>query len=114
MFGSGKQRLQSIEEALAAAVDPATGLSLSDTAARVEARLLQDGMVSVDVRLGYPSGGSGGLSAAVGAIVQANGYTAGAIQLGHRIQSHAPQPNVPPVAGTKAAKNMTITANSSG
>ncbi len=90
--------MNELETHIAGAIDPACGLSLSATGARIRA-VTDGGQAAVAVTLGYPLAGEGvaALRDVVAAAVVASGSQLGSFELGHRIVSHAVQPNVSPL-----------------
>ena len=87
--------MNELETRLAEVIDPACGLSLSATAARVRAAVDGD-QAAVAVTLGYPLAGEAiaALREVIAAVVAASGLQLGSFELGHRVVSHAVQPNV--------------------
>jgi len=90
--------MSGLEERIAALVDPATGLRLEATGARV--RVAEDGdRVAVALTLGYPlaAADAGPLREAVAASLAEAGKALSSFELGHRIAAHAVQPNLAPL-----------------
>ena len=87
--------MNELEQRLAAVTDPASGLRLSETGARV--RVASDGgQAAVALTLGYPLAADG-IAALREAVVQALGaMPLASFEVGQRIVPHAPQPNVAP------------------
>jgi ATP-binding protein involved in chromosome partitioning len=85
--------MNELEELVAAVIDPACGLRLSDTGARV--RVASDGgHAAVALTLGYPLAADG-IAALRTAVAQALGaMPLAGFEVGQRIVAHAPQPNV--------------------
>ncbi|MFC7301595.1 iron-sulfur cluster carrier protein ApbC [Cognatiluteimonas weifangensis] len=87
--------MNEIEEKIAAVLDPACGLRLSETGARIRAAAGEGG-AAVALALGYPLGDDAvaALRAAVAAALAP--LPLASCEIGHRIATHAPQPNVVP------------------
>ncbi|WP_159016069.1 iron-sulfur cluster carrier protein ApbC [Cognatiluteimonas profundi] len=87
-----------LEIRLSEVVDPASGLSLSDTGARIAVGE-QAGAASLAITLGYPlsADGQGRLRDAIQAVVVRSGLRLASLDLRHRIVPHAVQPNVSPL-----------------
>jgi len=97
MFGIAKRHQAALETAIGHAVDPATGLTITETQARIRTSLEAD-VATVSILLGYPPGDVAALHSAVCEAIAASQLQAGPVRIAHRIQVHAPQPNVPPLA----------------
>ena len=88
--------MQSLEQRLAAIIDPATGQALANGGARIRAAEV-DGKVAVAITLGYPAAGwREGLRDSVVASLTAAGLTLAGFELNHRIDAHAPQGKLVP------------------
>ena len=90
--------MNELEQRIAAIVDPATGLRLADTGARV--RLATDaGHTAVTLHLGYPldAAATQVLRAEVMKVLAQAGSPLASFELHQRIAAHAPQPNVAPL-----------------
>ena len=90
--------MNELETRIADAIDPACGLRLAATGARVQA-IVDAGQAAVALTLGYPLAGdaAAALREVIASIVAANGAQLTRFELGHRIVSHAVQPNVSPL-----------------
>ena len=90
--------MNELETRISDAIDPACGLSLSATGARIRA-VIEGGHAAVALTLGYALAGDAhnALREAVAAVVAANGAQLASFEVGHRIVSHAVQPNVSPL-----------------
>jgi ATP-binding protein involved in chromosome partitioning len=90
--------MNELETRIAGAIDPACGLSLSATGARIRT-VTEGGQAAVAVTLGYPLAGEGvaALREVVAAAVVASGLQLASFEVGHRIVPHAVQPNVSPL-----------------
>jgi ATP-binding protein involved in chromosome partitioning len=90
--------MNELESRIADAIDPACGLSLSATGARIRA-VTEGGQAAVAVTLGYPLAGEGiaALRDVVAVAVLASGAQLSSFELGHRIVSHAVQPKLSPL-----------------
>ncbi len=90
--------MNELESRIADAIDPACGLSLSATNARIRA-VVEGSHAALALTLGYPLGGEGiaALREAVAVVVLASGLQISSFEVGHRISSHAVQPNVSPL-----------------
>jgi ATP-binding protein involved in chromosome partitioning len=85
--------MNELEQLVATVIDPACGVRLSDTGARVRVAS-DDGRAAVALTLGYPLA-EDGIAALREAVVQALGATPLAgFEVTRRIVAHAPQPNV--------------------
>ena len=83
--------MQSLEQRLAAIIDPATGQTLAAGGARIRAAE-SEGKVAVAITMGYPAAGwRDGLRAAVVESLAGAGLSLASFELGHRIDAHAPQ-----------------------
>jgi len=90
--------MNELETRIADAIDPASGLSLAATGARVRA-VVDAGQAAVALTLGYPLAGdaAAALREVIASIVATNGSQLTSFELSHRIVSHAVQPNVSPL-----------------
>jgi ATP-binding protein involved in chromosome partitioning len=90
--------MSELETRLGQVVDPACGLALSATGARIVAGE-QAGAVALAVTLGYPlsDGRRATLRQAIEAAVTQSGRTLASLELATRIMPHAVQPNVAPL-----------------
>ncbi len=90
--------MNELETRIADAIDPACGLSLSATGTRIRA-VVEGAHVAVALTLGYPLAGEGvaDLRDVVAAVVESSGLQLSSFESGHRIASHAVQPNVSPL-----------------
>jgi ATP-binding protein involved in chromosome partitioning len=82
-----------LESALLATVDPACGLALAQTRARVRAVEAADG-VAVSLTLGYPAGDARALRGAVTGTVQMRGLRLARLEISTRVAVHEVQPGV--------------------
>jgi ATP-binding protein involved in chromosome partitioning len=87
--------MNELEQLLATVIDPACGLRLSETGARV--RVASDGgQAAVALTLGYPLA-EDGIASLREAVAEALGaMPLASFEVGRRIVAHAPQPNVVP------------------
>jgi ATP-binding protein involved in chromosome partitioning len=89
--------MTSLESRIAALRDPAAGLSLADTGARIRAAAA-DGHAAVAITLGYPAATwREALQAQVAQAVEAEGLQLASLELQHRIDAHAPQGELVPL-----------------
>jgi ATP-binding protein involved in chromosome partitioning len=90
--------MNELETHIADAIDPACGLRLSATGARIRAAV-EGSQAAVAVTLGYPLAGDAvvTLREVIAGVVAASGLQLSSFELGHRIVSHAVQPNVSPL-----------------
>ena len=90
--------MQPLEQRLAAIIDPATGQALSAGGARIRAAE-SGGKVAVAITLGYPAAGwHGALRDSVAERLAATGLALATFELNHRIDAHAPQGKLTPLA----------------
>ena len=90
--------MQPLEQRLAAIIDPATGQALSAGGARIRAAE-SGGRVAVAITLGYPAAGwRDGLRDSVAESLEATGLALASFELNHRIDAHAPQGKLMPLA----------------
>ena len=83
--------MSSLEQRLAALIDPATGQALSAGGARIRVAEA-DGRAAVSMTLGYPAAGvRETLRDAVAESLSATGVALASFELNHRIEAHAPQ-----------------------
>lgn len=90
--------MTSLETRIASLRDPDAGLTLADTGARIRAAA-GEGRAAVAITLGYPAESwREGLKDAVGGIVAAEGLSLASLELQTRIDAHAPQGTLAPLA----------------
>ena len=90
--------MSELEARLAQVIDPGTGLSLSDTGARIAVGV-DAGAASLAITTGYPLATDSRLrlQQAIASAVEASGLTFASLELAHRIVPHAVQPAVSPL-----------------
>ncbi|MEO6263730.1 MAG: iron-sulfur cluster carrier protein ApbC [Luteimonas sp.] len=90
--------MNELETRIADAIDPACGLRLSATGARVRVVVDAD-QAAVALTLGYPLAGDAAdaLRSVVAAALAENGAQLASFELNHRVVPHAVQPNVSPL-----------------
>jgi ATP-binding protein involved in chromosome partitioning len=87
--------MNELEQLVATVIDPACGLRLSETGARVRVAS-DDGRAAVALTLGYPLA-EDGIAALRASVEQALGtMPLASFEVARRIVAHAPQPNVMP------------------
>ena len=86
-------RTTPLETALLATPDPACGLTLAETQARLRVAETPDGL-ALALALGYPAGEAQALRAALAAAVAAHGQHLARLELGTRVATHEVQPGV--------------------
>ena len=91
----------SLQERIEALVLPGIGATLAEGQARIRVADA-DGRVAVSILLGFPSEHwRGWLQQALTELLAAEGRVLGHLELGHRIATHAVQPNVTPLANVR-------------
>ena len=89
--------MSSLESRIAALRDPATGLSLADTGARVRVAA-SEGRAAVAITLGYPAAGwQDALRESVAGLVAEDGLVLASFEFHQRIAAHAPQGTLVPL-----------------